>query len=207
MVLVNGGSGICNSLYVDNLIQAMFQAAELNDAVGEIFHVSDSSPVTWQEFIESHARAIGGAGIPFPSMTEAEIAAARSALEWKRPSSLKQAIRVLRDPRTRSALHSIPVVHGTVRAGKAVGRLVVPAAIRRRWREALTMDARGAVPEGERLTASPSPLSHAEVLMVSAFDRVVFSIEKARRVLGYDPAISFEEGMERTTQWIKWARL
>ena len=37
--------------------------------------------------------------------------------------------------------------------------------------------------------------------------RVAFSIEKARRVLGYEPAIDFGEGMERTRLWIDWARL
>ena len=36
---------------------------------------------------------------------------------------------------------------------------------------------------------------------------VAFSIEKARRVLGYDPNIDFAEGMDRATAWIKWARL
>ena len=55
--------------------------------------------------------------------------------------------------------------------------------------------------------ASPSVLSQAEVDMFATFDKVAFSIEKARRVLGYNPKFDFEAGMERMAAWIKWARL
>ena len=30
-----------------------------------------------------------------------------------------------------------------------------------------------------------------------------YSIEKARRVLGYEPKVSFEEGMRRTLEWLR----
>ncbi len=30
-----------------------------------------------------------------------------------------------------------------------------------------------------------------------------YSIDKARRVLGYKPAVKFEEGMRRTTEWLR----
>jgi nucleoside-diphosphate-sugar epimerase len=43
--------------------------------------------------------------------------------------------------------------------------------------------------------------------MYTTFDKVVFPIDKARRLLGYDPKIDFTEGMKRTAAWIEWARL
>jgi nucleoside-diphosphate-sugar epimerase len=43
--------------------------------------------------------------------------------------------------------------------------------------------------------------------MFSTFEGVAFSIEKARRVLSYEPRTDFVEGMERTAAWIKWARI
>jgi nucleoside-diphosphate-sugar epimerase len=30
-----------------------------------------------------------------------------------------------------------------------------------------------------------------------------YSIEKARRVLGYEPKVSLEEGMRRTEEWLR----
>jgi nucleoside-diphosphate-sugar epimerase len=51
IVLVNGGTAICNSLYVDNLVEAMLLAAEHDRAAGEVFHISDANPVTWKTHI------------------------------------------------------------------------------------------------------------------------------------------------------------
>jgi nucleoside-diphosphate-sugar epimerase len=34
---------------------------------------------------------------------------------------------------------------------------------------------------------------------------VFFSIEKARKVLGYEPRVQFAEGMRRVEQWLRYA--
>ena len=64
--------------------------------------------------------------------------------------------------------------------------------------------ARGAIsPPGRALRRAlgrpvPGPWSYH-----FRFNPSRFSIEKARRVLGYAPCISFEEGMRRTEQWLR----
>jgi nucleoside-diphosphate-sugar epimerase len=205
MVLVNGGNGICNSLYVDNLVEAMLLAAEHDGAVGEVFHISDASPVTWKEFIKAHARALGDDYLPPPEMTVQEIAAARARAGNHGPSSLEQMVRLIRDPRTRRALRSIPVVEHSVEAGRAIARTLLPASTRHRLRQMLLSDNTSSLRgNGAETKARPLP-SQAEVDIYTT--NVVFSIEKARRMLGYDPKISFAEGMERTAAWIRWARL
>ncbi len=73
MVLVNGGTGICNSLYVDNLVEAMLLAAEHTGAIGEVFHISDAHPISWRLFVEEHGRAVGEAFLPLPKMTFQEL--------------------------------------------------------------------------------------------------------------------------------------
>jgi nucleoside-diphosphate-sugar epimerase len=206
MVLVDGAKGVCNSLYVDNLIEAMLLAAEREGAVGEVFHISDARPVTWRDFIEAHARVLGDSHLPLPEMTAQEIAAT-----WPRPtplpSSLEQTLRLVRDPRTRQALRSIPVIDRSVKVSKTIVKTVLPASTRRWLRQKLL----GKNVNGSSSTdAQPAPrplLSREEVSMYSTFDKVVFRIDKARGVLGYDPEINFSEGMERTAAWIKWARL
>lgn len=214
MVLVDGGTGVCNSLYVDNLVEAMLLAAERDGAVGEVFHISDASPVTWKEYIEAHVRAIGDSYLPLPEMTAQEIAAAiqetaaaRTQMRNHHPSSLKRTLRLMRDPRTRQALRSIPVVERFVQAGEAMARMLLPAPTRRLLRQRLLSENTSDAPSSSAQSTSPPPLSQAEVDMIATFDKVVFSIEKARRMLGYDPQIDFAEGMERTAAWIKWARL
>ncbi len=201
MVLVDGGRGVCNCLYIDNLADAMLLARERG--AGEVFHVSDARPVSWREFIEAHARALGDSYLPLPDMSPQEIAAARRAIR-ARSSSVHQILRLLRDPRTRRALRSIPIVARWTRAAGAVGRALAPAHVRRLPGDGQPEDDHG--PEDE--VAQPrarSILSQDEVNIYSV--NVTFSIEKARRKLGYDPRISFAEGMARTTAWIRWARL
>lgn len=213
MVLVDGGTGICNALYIDNLIEAMFLAARQDQAAGQVFHVSDAAPITWKDYIEAHARLLGDDYLPLPEMTTQEIMAAiREAAEAGMPplpqSSLKQAFRLIRDQRTREVLRTIPVVDRSAKAGKAIAQTLVPAPIRHQLRQKLlSQNNTNGAPNG-MVEPAPHPLlSEDEVKMYTTFDKVVFRIDKARRLLGYEPEIDFTEGMKRTAAWIEWARL
>jgi nucleoside-diphosphate-sugar epimerase len=57
-VLINGGRGICNHLYIDNLIDGIFLAME-KEAYGEAFNLTDGCQTTWREYYEQLAD-IGG---------------------------------------------------------------------------------------------------------------------------------------------------
>jgi nucleoside-diphosphate-sugar epimerase len=57
-VLVNGGRGICNHVYVDNLIDGIFLALE-KEAYGEAFNITDGCQTTWRDYYEQLA-VIGG---------------------------------------------------------------------------------------------------------------------------------------------------
>jgi len=197
LVLIKGGSGICNTLYVDNLIQAMLLAAVCDNAAGEILHISDARPVTWKEFIEAHARALGNSCLPLPEMTIREIRAAREE-QRKQASSWQQIRRLMRDPQTEKTLRSIPIVR------RVVG-LALPQPIRRGLSRRLSGEKVNGAPKRAVQTRSRPLPSRDEVDIQNS--NIVFSIEKARRILGYDPRIAFAEGMERTAAWIKWARL
>jgi nucleoside-diphosphate-sugar epimerase len=205
MVLVNGGTGICNCLYVDNLVQAMLLAAEHEQAVGEVFHISDAQPVTWREFIEAHAHALGESYLPLPGMSVREMAEARAAPGGVRllTSSWKQALRLASDPQMRRALSSIPLVKRSVQAGRSL----LPAPTRRWLGRRLSGESVLGEPGDIPPRIEPLVLAKDEVKMLTTFDNVAFSIEKARCVLGYEPRIGFSEGMRRTAAWIQWARL
>jgi len=50
-IVVGNGDGICNSLYVDNLVDAIILADETDAAVGEAFNITDGEVCTWGEYI------------------------------------------------------------------------------------------------------------------------------------------------------------
>lgn len=57
--LVDGGSGICNSIYVDNLVHAIHLAATVSGVDGHAFLVGDRETVTWADFYRPVVEALG----------------------------------------------------------------------------------------------------------------------------------------------------
>jgi nucleoside-diphosphate-sugar epimerase len=57
--LVDRGSGICNTVYVDNLVEAMWLAASSDRAVNQDFIITDGERVTWWDLYSSVAREVG----------------------------------------------------------------------------------------------------------------------------------------------------
>lgn len=204
MVLVNGGTGVCNALYVDNLIDAMLLAARHPQAPGEVFHISDARSVTWGEFIRGHARALGDGHPPLSEMSVEEIEALRRRSARPAGSSVKQTLRLLRDPKTRGEIRSIPAVARAEGMARAVYR-ILPERAQRALREAASRALNGQTVV-EAVQGSPRPLLQRSLVHTYSM-QTTFSVEKARTMLGYEPAIDFEEGMARTAAWIQWARL
>jgi len=211
MTLVDGGTGICNSLYIDNLISAICRAAEEDAAVGQAFIISDPETVTWRQMVEGHAAAVKGCRLPLPDASVEEIARARKQAQVStHPSSLRAVVRLLRRPETQSALRTV----GVLAAAEKVARRVidaVPGDIRQRVKRAAS-SGNGAKPQSAPVaataTAPARPVIGLSQHDVSLFTcPVVFKAEKARKMLGYDPKIDFAEGMRRTAEWIKWMKL
>lgn len=71
LMLIDGGSGMANQVYIDNLVDAMILAAENDQAVGEAFIISDGEKTDWKEFLGYYARMLGREPLPSSSTTEA----------------------------------------------------------------------------------------------------------------------------------------
>ena len=50
--------GVCNAVYVDDVVSAALLAANENSAVGEAFIISGSQPTTWREFYSAYERML-----------------------------------------------------------------------------------------------------------------------------------------------------
>jgi nucleoside-diphosphate-sugar epimerase len=57
--LVDRGRGICNSMYIDNLVHAIELAARRPNVDNEAFLVGDAERVTWADFYDPIASALG----------------------------------------------------------------------------------------------------------------------------------------------------
>lgn len=132
-VLLGDGSGICNAVYIDNLIDLILLALKNDAAMGQAFIGAEGRGVTWREFYGAYAQMAGVAKI-----------------------------------------NSLP-----------------------RWFALFAASAFGAL---AKLDGYPPRVDRASVDFYS--HRVVFDIEKSKRLLGYTPKISFAEGLALTRQWL-----
>ena len=59
MILVNGGDGLANPVYVDDVVSGMIVAAVHEGAHGEAFLISGAEPTTWRTFYAAHEAMLG----------------------------------------------------------------------------------------------------------------------------------------------------
>jgi 2-alkyl-3-oxoalkanoate reductase len=135
--LLGGGGLTLNSIYVGNLADAVFLAVERPEAVGQIYNLTDDTPMTKQRFIDAVA---DGFGLEKPRQVLPLWLA--NFVAWL----------LLNHPRLMKKLGA------------------------------------------PRLTAA-----QRKFLLLN----LDFSIEKAKRELGYRPRVSFEDGMRQTMAYFK----
>ena len=57
--LVDGGEGVCNAIYVDNVVDAVIRSFDAPQADGGAFLLGEPEPPTWREFTARVASALG----------------------------------------------------------------------------------------------------------------------------------------------------
>lgn len=73
IALIDGGVGIANLIYVDDLVAAMMTAAEHPAVVGEAFLMSGPEPVTWRDYMGAFAAMCGKPTPPSVSLRRARL--------------------------------------------------------------------------------------------------------------------------------------
>jgi nucleoside-diphosphate-sugar epimerase len=197
--LLAGADCPCNMVFVDNVIDAIIRSVEApaKAVAGEVFTITDEDQLSWREFYEYFARALG---CEIPSMPVADVAKASgrrggsvlSPLAWARGVGT-----VLRSPELRAVakrvLQTDPL--GTMPRW-ALGRF---PALERRLRRWFNVEA---LPIYRR----PGPAAPDDVVEMGATTFLVSSA-KAKRVMGHKGVVSRQRAMELTLDWVRHAKL
>jgi predicted dehydrogenase/nucleoside-diphosphate-sugar epimerase len=184
VVLPNSGEGLCNALYVDDLIDAMIIAAIKPTAIGERFVISGPETVTWRTFFERFAEALGTAGPQYRPADQ--IARENSGL-------VHDVKMVASDPKRliRIAARS-PSVRNMLQAGlDSLPKPIYDMVSRLYF---------GSAQHPVGLVHLPDP----QLLSLYTSTATAGS-EKARRLLGYAPRFDFATGMAITAKYLTWA--
>lgn len=186
--LLDGGAGICNTVYIDNLIHAMWLAATVPAAVDQTFFVTDGERVTWRELYQSIADAIG-----------LDLSGVRSLDR----SVLKDIPRKVEDQVWKVVMRQSGYVIKQLLPPivKSVGMKMTPgkvgSAMRDVWEHAHEVGTQNAASEAAVL--SPAQLFVAELQDC----RCQLPIDKTKELLGYRPRTSFAEGAAKSGRWLQ----
>jgi len=172
--VVNDGRGICNSTYVDNLVHALSLAVTASGIDGEAFLVGDEEKISWAEFYQPFAEALG-----YDLSDVHHIAPISSALTWR---DRVEAIRTSHPVQT--VLSYLPH-RATLALSAALRAFVDPLPVTSPWE---TLE-------------PPAPRASLEMSLLHQCGYKLPS-DKAKKRLGYEPIVSFAEGCQRTIAWL-----
>lgn len=176
---LNGGQGIINPIYVDNLVHAIDCASSAN-VNGETFLLNDSAPATWREFFNPWLEAVGLRIDQIPD-----------ALPYVPARGLSAKFERWRiNPLTQRMAPSIPgVVKRVAKATiSALPEIPVPDAF-----AGLDIHA----------NSQPDPLTEEMTELQRCAWR--FPVVPARTRLGWSPPVDWPTAVERTLGWLRFA--
>lgn len=173
-----GGRGICNSIYVDNLVEAVDRALLAPGPGGEALLVGDAETVTWRDFLGPIARHLGLTDSAFTDLPVPSFAP---------------------EQESRLAAFTLSPAYGRLgpRVPERAKRLA--KAVLRAWSSP--------PPAPEAWTLHPAPprprLTHELALLQQCTWK--FPHDRAAARLGYRPTVAFAEGLRRSLAWLDFA--
>jgi 2-alkyl-3-oxoalkanoate reductase len=176
--LYEGGRGICNSIYVDNLVHAITCCLHAADDAAGVYLVGDAETVTWEQFYRAAALQLDVSWNTIHQLTRLP--------DFQR-SWQERAASASAHPFVQRLLPLVP--HGLKRGAKAVIAAAAPKARSESW----------------TLPSGPAPrITHEMALL----QQCAWKFPHARAVahLDYRPPVTFAEGMERSFAWWKFAQ-
>jgi len=182
VILPDDGSGLCNAVYIDDVVDSFILAATNPKAIGETFLISASEPVTWREFYHAYEVMLGVTATSYMSVPE---------IEARRKHDRRSQPLTARTVKWLIARSPYPVIS----AGKWLNSRS-PFVTRILQRYGVTGSGNSAVVPREFV---PDP---QRLALFQSKARV--RIDKARETLGYEPRFDLKSGMERTKLYIQW---
>ena len=199
LTLLDEGRGVCNSVYVDDVCDAIRAAIENDRALGSAFFVTADRAVTWREFNLAFAEMV----VPSPRVVSVRSDEVRRYWASQRPTlkeNLAAAGRLAASADFHRQLATVPVFGSLITGGKRIVKSVLSSdrlATLKHLRGTPAHDGGNrdqgmAWPDMGRVTR--------ECLGIA------FSNERARTVLGWRPRYDLQAGAAITRTWLEFAK-
>lgn len=201
--LIDGGRGICNAVYVDDVCEAIVAALERDDAIGAAVQINGDDRITWLDFISAFADLVEGEKTLCDHSLE-EIAAYWQARRPRARDNFTAAIRLVASPAFHAQLSTIPAIGRLIRGTKELldRRMTPDQKMTLKYR----FQGRSAAVSHQAADGRRGQVpSEGRVVREAYRSWVTNDLAKAR--LGWVPAHPFALGVRRTGEWLRFARL
>jgi nucleoside-diphosphate-sugar epimerase len=193
MPLIDGGLGICNAVYVDDLVYAILLAAINEKSYGESFLINGAEYCTWKDFWGYFESIIGAKRTKSISRKHALRLYRKSK---KRPSFIK-LIKI-----DSGVLYEILRVRWISKIF-LLGKKVMPNRLFFHIKRTMLLSQEKE--QGKEEDRFPGPFTVLDPSSIDFFTaKTKVSNKKAMEILNYRPRFSLSAGFERTEQWYKW---
>jgi len=199
--VVNGGKHASNAIHVDNAVEAILLAVREAQAIGQIYHVTDSDELTWEQLYQPYADWIGA---ELKSIDFADIA--------KLAAAGADDVGFFADAWKNAVLPILKYSSFQANSTKSLGGLqkklwkMTPESLRERCRKRVLDNPKTEYrPPALKVTQKVAKPPSADLLHVYGHG-VCFSNKKLKEELGYEPRASHEECLAVTKAWAKSAR-
>jgi len=171
---INDGRGVCNTVYVDNLIHGMSLAMSASGVDGEAFFVGDREQVTWFDFYRPFAAALGIDLNQIPQLAPPHFTHSQKQ-EWIR----------------------------SIRESEAVqkGLALLSDNLKQQLKQFSRKRSNTAPESGLSPAIQREPVV-SEMMSILQQSQYKLPVEKAERILSYEPIVSFETGCQRSIEWL-----
>lgn len=188
---VEGGKGIANYTFVNNLIDAMLLAANCSEANGERFLINDGT-TTWREFISP----LLGLLAEQPSYSKKQLQVFQNQLPH--PTLIDVLKVIATEPRVMDTIRQTSLFQSV----KPITEKLAPKFMQKARKQFKQSTPLTPVKENTNLLIPPAWL--ADLFSPTT---TIFSSEKAQRILGWQPLVSLEQGQKITTAWLEYINL
>jgi len=183
--LIDGGHGVCNTIFVDNLVEIMSICATHPAAAGKTLLVKDAERVTWRQLYTAIAEAIGVDPSSIRSICSSTFTKSATLTVSERLRNIVRA--VWRNRFARAAKELV----------RSRGTVSLAIKLRARFQSSSVGAHAGRLGTNE-IVLDPEMVS----LQLCQYELPSRRLEET---LNYKPSVSFEEGSRRTAEWLRFA--
>lgn len=176
------GQGVCNTIYVDNLLHAIHLSNELSAADGEAFFVGEDESVNWLEFYQPFADAFG---VDLSAIARLDVPEFSSSFKQRVSQQIWDSVAV------QSLLAKISDEQKQQLKSQLSG--IVPQKKKK-------LQNTPSVTEGTRPKPAPSVSREMAALQAGSYK---LPLDKAKEILGYTPLLTLPEACQACIDWLR----